>query len=278
MAAEASLTIAQLAQLTGVKAGTLRMWESRYGFPRPARTDSGRRLYTRAEAERVERVARDRDAGTALPVAVERALAAEPDHETTMFAELRRARPDLDVHVLSKPAMLALSLAIEDECRAQAVRPVLYGSFQRERFYRQSERRWRDLHATAEAAFVFADFPAVREPSDGPVEIPLGDGSPARREWSVVCDSPRFSACLAGWEQPGSDRNFEAVWSVEPEAARHVALVANRRAQAAAPEPGARAARRLADAPAPVGPNELRVAARLTARMAAYLSGSVRPR
>jgi DICT domain-containing protein len=269
---EPTLTIAQLAQLSGVKAGTLRMWESRYGFPRPARTESGRRHYSRAEAERVERVARDRDGGLSLPAAIERATTVEPVEEGSLFSELRRLRPDLDVHVLSKPAMKALSFAIEDECRAQAVRPVLYGAFQRERFYRQSEHRWRDLHHTAEACFVFADFPAVRQPHDGPLEIPLDPSSPARREWSVVCDSPRFSACLTGWERPGSTRNFEAIWSVEPEVVRHVALASNRRARQTAPDAADRAARRLADAPAPIGANELRVSARLTSRMAAYLS------
>jgi DICT domain-containing protein/transposase-like protein len=272
MAAEPALTIAQLARQSGVKAGTLRMWETRYGFPRPARTESGRRLYTRAEAELVERIARDRASGVSLPAAIERALGSEPEDDGSLFSELRRLRPDLDVHVLSKPAMRALSFAIEDECRAQAVRPVLFGYFQRERFYRQSEHRWRDLERTAEACFVFADFEAVAEPEDGPVEIPLDSDSPAHREWSVVCDSPRFSACLAGWERPGDRRAFESIWSVEPEVVRHAALLSHRRAQQAAPEPAARAARRLEGVPGPVGPHELRVSATLTSRMAAYLS------
>ena len=60
--------------------------------------------------------------------------------------------------MLRKRVLLALSRAIEDESCAQAERPLLFGSFQRERFYRQSQRRWRDFARTAELAVVFADF------------------------------------------------------------------------------------------------------------------------
>ncbi|MCS7282765.1 MAG: MerR family transcriptional regulator [Anaerolineae bacterium] len=38
---------------TGVSAPTLRMWERRYGLPRPQRTPSGRRLYSRRDIETV---------------------------------------------------------------------------------------------------------------------------------------------------------------------------------------------------------------------------------
>ena len=41
-----NFTISQLAQFSGVKAHTIRMWEQRYGFPVPDRTASGYRVYT----------------------------------------------------------------------------------------------------------------------------------------------------------------------------------------------------------------------------------------
>lgn len=272
------LTIAQLAQHTGLNAGTLRMWESRYGFPTPTRTPSGHRRYTLAEVERVERVARDRDAGMSLPLAIQRASEQADRGDRAVFAELRRRRPDLDIHVLSKRAMVALSNAMEDECCAQAERPLLYGSFQREGFFRLVETRWRELSRSAEVSVVFADFPVVSRPDGGPVEVPLDPSSPVLREWALVCDAPRYSACLVGWEQPQQRtlpdhrRPYEAMWSVEPEVVRQAALICNARAQWAAPDLADRASARLQEAPASIGPQELRVAATLTSRMAAYLS------
>ena len=35
------LAIKEVAERTGIAAGTIRMWEQRYGFPEPARTPSG---------------------------------------------------------------------------------------------------------------------------------------------------------------------------------------------------------------------------------------------
>ena len=40
------LAIKEVAEQTGVAAGTIRMWEQRYGFPEPGRTASGYRVYT----------------------------------------------------------------------------------------------------------------------------------------------------------------------------------------------------------------------------------------
>ena len=99
-----------------------------------------------------------------------------------------------------------MSRAIEDECLARAERPLLFGCFQRERFYRDSERRWRELARTAERTVVLADFPRVRRPKTGPIEIPIAPSDPVAREWAIVCESPSFGACLAGWERPGDDR------------------------------------------------------------------------
>jgi len=54
---DAGLTIGQLAERTGAAAGTLRMWESRYGFPRARRLASGHRRYSEEDVERVRDVA-----------------------------------------------------------------------------------------------------------------------------------------------------------------------------------------------------------------------------
>ena len=153
------LTIGAVAGKTNVSVATLRAWEQRHGFPRPERLPSGHRRFSARHVDQILQVLRDRDAGLSLEGAIARLRTAASRSEVSIFAGLRRRAP-LSVHVLSQRTMLAISRAIEDECCAQADRPLLIGSFQRQRFYRQSERRWRELSRTAEATIVLADFAA----------------------------------------------------------------------------------------------------------------------
>jgi DNA-binding transcriptional MerR regulator/methylmalonyl-CoA mutase cobalamin-binding subunit len=48
---------------TGIAADTLRVWERRYGFPRPARRPGGSRIYTEADVARLHLITRALDAG-----------------------------------------------------------------------------------------------------------------------------------------------------------------------------------------------------------------------
>ncbi|HZE06033.1 MAG TPA: DICT sensory domain-containing protein, partial [Solirubrobacteraceae bacterium] len=138
---------------------------------------------------------------------------------------------------------------------------ILIGSFQREHFYRHSERRWRELARTADIAVALADFPRRADPPGAPVEIPVPRRQPLAREWTVVVSSDAAQACLAAWEQPTAAarpdhrRPFEVLWSFDPfvvaEAIRVVAelleafdpaLALQIRARGAASGPGAAAA------------------------------------
>ena len=138
------LTISDLAGRTGVPAATLRSWEARYGFPTPARMAGGHRRYAEPDVAAVLEVLRHRDAGLALESAVRR-VTAESVQPRSFYAELRRAHPTLPTQVLSKPSLIALSRAIEDECCARAQEPLLFGCFQRDSFLRASRARWVEL-------------------------------------------------------------------------------------------------------------------------------------
>lgn len=225
------LSIGDVAQLTGVAEGTLRMWESRHGFPVPHRLRSGHRRYTERDVELVRRVAADRAAGMSLAMAVQRAQRDAEVPARSLYAALRRRRPELEPCTLRKGVLLALSHALEVESLWRADAPLLFASFQRERFFRHEEARWRELAREAELAIVFADFPRVRSPRGGPVELPIARDEPLMREWAIVCDAPRHGVCLAGWEPPsrsqdgGGERVFEVVWSVEPEIVRDAARI-----------------------------------------------------
>ena len=273
------LTIREVAARTGVAQPTLRMWESRYGIPDPERLPSGHRRYSERDCELVAQVAHDREAGFSLAAAMQRARAGELSDDradSSIFAGLRRRRPDLQPHVLPKSTLLPLSHAIEDECCARAERPVVFGSFQRERFYRATERRWRELWRGAELAVVFADFERERHPKHAPAELPIERSDPLAREWAIVCDAPRYSACLAAWELPeqdelpDSERRFETVWSVEPEIVRSAARIG---CELAGEGLAGKAQGRLGEEPPPSG-EDLRLMGALTSRMVAYVGGA----
>jgi DNA-binding transcriptional MerR regulator/methylmalonyl-CoA mutase cobalamin-binding subunit len=54
----ARYSIRVTSRLTAIELDTLRMWERRYGFPRPTRTSSGSRVYTEADVEALKLIRR----------------------------------------------------------------------------------------------------------------------------------------------------------------------------------------------------------------------------
>ena len=60
------LAIKDLAEQTGVAAGTIRMWEQRYGFPEPSRTPAGYRIYTEQDVVALRRVVAYRSRGLSV--------------------------------------------------------------------------------------------------------------------------------------------------------------------------------------------------------------------
>jgi len=266
----------EMSARSGISEATLRMWEARHGFPEPQRRSSGHRRYSEQDLARVRAVVRGRARGLSLQAAIALAHDLEEAQPPSVFAALRSRYPELEPQLLSKRAMLSLSRAIEDECLARAERPLLFGCFQRERFYRASEGRWRELARTAERAVVLADFGRVRRPRYSAVEVPIGTVDPVAREWTIVCESPSFGACLAGWERPSEgrgERMFEAAWTVEAPAVRLAAQVCLRLASSAAPDLFEDLSERLDSTPIS-REYELRSAIQLSTRMVRYAAAS----
>ena len=267
-----SLRIRDIVERTGIGEATLRAWEQRHGFPVPQRLPSGHRRYSERDVQVLIEAAALRDAGMPVPVAIERALERRAGGTRSVFAALKRARPDLSVNVLEKRALVPISHAIEDESLRGGQDLVLVGGFQRERHYRDSEPRWRELARGADAAVVFADFRRMRRPAAGPVEVPIRVGDPLAREWVLVCDSAEGAACLVAWEPPGQEgvpdrrRRFEAMWTTDRATARAVGRVCCELGPAKLPaalgrfaEPGGR-------------PSDARRTEALTSRIVAYLA------
>lgn len=262
---------------TGVGEATLRAWEQRYGFPTPQRLPSGHRRYRDSDVEVVREVLRLRDSGLPVKTAIDRARSGREGRPRSIFAEIRRLRPELPVSVLPKPSVIAMSHAIEDESACVPDELLLVGAFQRVRHYRGAEARWRELSGIADTTFVFADFPEVRAPDGGPVEIPVDADQPLVREWSIVADSRERGVCLVGWEPPGQldlperEREFEVIWTTERQTVREAARICCALADDAASGPVERVAERLAE-PVVSSPDDLRHAEAVANRMIAYLA------
>ena len=241
------VTIGELAEATGVKAATLRAWEKRHDFPVPQRRPSGHRRYDGSQVAAVGEVVRLQRRGVRLDAAIAQVLARSEgaSRRTTpgrhsVYAAVRRHQPGLVPHRLSKPSLLALSWAIEDEFCSRAVHAHLFGCFQRDTNFRAAHARWSDLAVGAASCTVLADLseggqapaPPAAEPGPGePRTAHLPPGAPLRREWAVVCDADDLPAVLTAWELPGQgevrarDRLYEAVWTVDRRASREAARV-----------------------------------------------------
>jgi MerR family transcriptional regulator, light-induced transcriptional regulator len=267
-----SLSISEVAERTGITIPTLRAWEARYGFPTPQRLPGGHRRYNEGSVEAIGGVIRERRSGLSLEAAIERARASTGAAEPSIFAAIRRAAGELPVQVMGVGSMLAISRAIEDECYAHGDRHVIFGAFQRERHFRAAAHRWRELARTGDHAVVFAGFPRSRQRAK-PVELVLDAGSVLRREWAVVCDSPTFTGCLAGWERPempGGPRRFEAIWTVEPKLVRHASRACVKLVDRTAPGLAAAITAHLESQPVR-NSDDLRTATIVTNRVVGYL-------
>ena len=251
------------------------MWESRHGFPAPVRLPGGHRRYSELDVEAVHEVLRLRAQGLSLPAAIDRIARQAPAAEASVFAGLRRRRPEIAPSVMAKRAVLPISHAIEDEYIARGTSGFVFGAFQRERFYRVAEHRWRELFRTSSLAVAVADFPAVREPGDAPVEVPVQIHQPLAREWTIVVDAPGVHACLAAWERPSQAevpdelRRFEVLWSFEPDVVRTAAEVASELLWSLAPDVAARIPELEPDVV--ISAEEMRFASALTQRIVGYL-------
>ncbi len=252
------------------------MWESRHGFPAPDRLPGGHRRYSHRDVEAVAAVARLRDQGLSLPAAIEQVLRDARPPDGSIFAGLREAHPDLQPIVLSKATLLAVTHAIEDESCARGADGLLVGSFQRARFYRQAQHRWREVARTAQVAVAIADFEQLRTPAQSALELPIEAPLALAREWTLVVDASAVQACLAAWELPSRSelpdraRRFEVLWSLDPQVVRSASQVAIGLLALAEPAVAARAAAALRD-PVAVSAPDLRGASALVHRIVAYV-------
>lgn len=273
------LTIGELASHTGLTPQQLRMWETRFGFPEPIRLPSGHRRYTGAHVRAVQRVLHERDRGMRLEHAIEASQRAEDVNSTgSVYAALSQRHPTLASYTLTKRTLLALSWAIEDEATASAARGILVGTFQRGRYFGQSQSRWEELARTSRLSLAMADF-AAHDDVAHPALVALPSDSPLLREWIVAVEAPTFSAALVAYELPGqagareSDRMFESLWTVDGRIVRDVTTVACQAAAGLGSKTAVAGLQLLEESPPPP-PVSVTGANAVFNRMVAYTDGT----
>jgi DICT domain-containing protein len=275
------LAIKDVAEQTGIAAGTLRMWEQRYGFPTPERTDSGYRRYSPDVVPVLRRILDLRARGLTVPAAIEQACRDDlPTDRPSVYAAIAGGQQP---QLLRKSTLVAMSRAIEDEAMSHAAAPVAFGAFQEARFYHHVQSRWRRIAQRADAVTVFADFGGVARDA-GILEMPIAPEDALGDEWIVIVDAPGYAACLLAWEPergatrggPGDrDRRFEAIWTLDAEVTRRAALAAARLVTHKSPDDGNRLELLLADRPLAMQPVSPALTA-LTNRVVAYVEASSR--
>lgn len=259
--------------------GTLRMWESRHDFPTPSRLPGGHRRYSLRDVEQVREVARLRERGLSMSAAITQVRQSAEPMPSSVFAGLRKRHAGLFPVVVSKRALLRMTRALEDEYCARATDGLILGSFQKERFYRSTERRWAELGRTAALTVALADFPELRETPTA-VEVPIARDEALTREWTLIVDASGAQACLSAWEHPSPcerpdfSRRFEVLWSCDPAVVRSASEVAAELLRRTAPEVAADIRGALSHPVSPTGP-EFGFASALAHRMVGYLAQSL---
>jgi DICT domain-containing protein len=274
------LAIKDVAERTGLAAGTIRMWEQRYGVPTPERASSGYRMYRQEDVDLLRRAVGYREAGLSVPAALERArsLAGATDRPSLYGAIVSGDAPAAP-QVLRKRTLMAISQAIEDETIARAAGPVVFAAFQKAANYDAVAHRYRRLAGQSDAAVVFADFATAREPAGAPAEIPIAADDALGNEWAVIVDAPGYAACLLAWERPSErpvpdrDRRFESLWTMDPAVVRRAALAGCALTRSACPELAERIEALLTDRPLAVETPAPGLTA-LTNRLIGYLEAA----
>lgn len=133
MAQARPLSIADVSQKTGISQAALRMWEKRYGWPKPERNDSGYRCYAPALVADIARLALLIEKGFSVGEIIRdgaphwpSTLAAKPERKTYNFSRIAQPRTAEGQRVRAK---LEEALAVGDAgtiAWAQAQLPLLH--------------------------------------------------------------------------------------------------------------------------------------------------------
>jgi MerR family transcriptional regulator, light-induced transcriptional regulator len=114
------LTIGAVERDTGLSKDVLRVWERRYGFPKPGRDANGERVYEEAQVERLRMIRRLMDSGYRPGK-----LLAMPESDLNALERRRAAAQQMQVVPESQKQILALIAAHDSQGLRQALSHLL---------------------------------------------------------------------------------------------------------------------------------------------------------
>ncbi len=140
--------------------------------------------------------------------------------DISLYDTVRKAQAGLVPHVMHKPSIVRMSKRLEREIAGKAQPTgVLFGCFQRDRYFRQSLPVWHWLSETAETTIVFTVEAGI-EPARNIVQIATGEELPIAREWAVIYSYPGGGEGLVAREIGSSvteeERRFETIRMTDP--------------------------------------------------------------
>ncbi|MBF2097203.1 MAG: GAF domain-containing protein [Gloeomargaritaceae cyanobacterium C42_A2020_066] len=150
----------------------------------------------------------------------------------SLLQDLLQVVPHLRPQLYFKSSLTALSHAMEDQVFTSAAPPLVIANFQRERYYRQETRRYRQIARHSNQVYVLAapeaEFGQVPEPYE---TIAFTPDDALAQEWHLVVLGPGMAASLVCREKPteqplmDQSRRFEGIWTFDPQVSAQVALL-----------------------------------------------------
>ncbi|ELQ19002.1 MerR family transcriptional regulator [Pseudomonas poae] len=119
------LPIREVSRLTGVNPVTLRAWERRYALIQPTRTESGHRLYSRADIDTVNRILDWIDRGLAVSK-VAKIIARDDQQAVVVRAE---QNPDEEGEWPSWQARLMLAISAFDDAELETLYGQIFATY-----------------------------------------------------------------------------------------------------------------------------------------------------
>jgi DICT domain-containing protein/signal transduction histidine kinase len=171
----------------------------------------------------------------------------------SLLQAVLQIHPHLRPQIYFKASLTALSHAMEDQVLGSQDAPLVIANFQKERYYRQETRRYRQLAQHTDQIYVLAapetDFAQVREPYE---TIAFDPDDSLAQEWHLVVLGRHYAACLVCRERPSDTplmdqaRRFEGIWTFDRTTSQTVARLLLERILSYKPQLEAKIAQALA--------------------------------
>ncbi|MFV9504867.1 MAG: ATP-binding protein [Oscillochloridaceae bacterium umkhey_bin13] len=122
----------------------------------------------------------------------------------------------------TKSTLVDVSHTLEDLVLSERLPAIIFTGFQESSHWREETARYRELAGIAEQICIFAGGTLPIEQDQRQIHVRLRGPDPLRQEWFLLVLTESFAAVLAGRDLQApmpseSDRQFDTIWSFEPE-------------------------------------------------------------